>query len=155
MGKSEEGDDAIAEHGKNVALVTIDAGRARFFVGAHDDLQRFGIELVGEPGEPDHVAEQHRQLAALPDRRADVAAGRFFQRLFPAQQIQYSLARPERQTDLLEIVLGQHPQRCEVDLVFLEGFEKSFEIVGLEPFSKRRNLHDGTPLRSGRSTSRP
>ena len=70
QGKAEESDDAIAQRREDIALVTIDAGRAGLLVGANDDLQRFGVELVGELGESDHVAEQHRQLTALADRRS-------------------------------------------------------------------------------------
>ena len=35
-------------------------------IAADDPLQDFGIDSIGQLGEADHVAEQHRELAALP-----------------------------------------------------------------------------------------
>ena len=126
--ETEKSDDAIAQHPEDVALVPIYAGRAGLFVGAKDDLLPFGIELVGKLGGLHHVAEQYRQLAALTGSRPGLR-GRFVERPSLAQHVEDSLARSERDTKLLEITVGQHPKGRKVNLVFLEDFNETFEVV--------------------------
>ena len=136
--KAEERDDAVAERREDITLVAIDAGRTGVFIGANDDLQPLGIELVGELGEADHVAEHHRQVTSFADRNADhgVERGRLFQPLLLAKQMDDPLARPERHADLFQVGFRQHAKRHEIDFVFLEDRGKTFEAVRLQPFGE-------------------
>jgi len=67
----------------------------------------FAVEGLRQGHETDHIAEQHRQLASLSDRRADEKSGRtiLLERLLFTQEAQDPLAPSERQSDFLEIVV--------------------------------------------------
>ena len=71
QGKAEKGQDAIAQEPIDVTVIAADAGLAGVFVLPDNGLQELGIDLQGQLREPDQIAKQHRELAALAFRRHD------------------------------------------------------------------------------------
>jgi hypothetical protein len=82
-------------------------------------------------------------LAALAGWLADVDVRRrmVLQAPFLAKQIENSFARAERQTEFLEVLVGQQPQRRQVDLVLFKKLRIAFEPLGLEPLRERGCQH--------------
>ena len=153
---AEEGDDPVSQGGEHIAVVAIDAGRAGVLVGADDDLERLRIESVRELGEADHVAEQHGQLAPLADRSAARRGRRgLFELTLFAEQAQDALARPKGQSKLLEIVVGQEPERLQIDFVLLEERREAIEAMQLQPLGQRRGQHSRPAPLSAALTSTP
>ncbi len=65
LGIAEVGQHAVTDVARDEAVETLDDLRAAPVVGVHDLAQVFRIELLGERGGPDQIAEHDGELAAL------------------------------------------------------------------------------------------
>ena len=154
--KSEESDDAIAQRGKNIALVTIDAGRAGLLIGANDDLQRFGVELVGELGESDHVAEQHRELTALADRRLDMTPATADCAFSSFNRLSIRLRGPNgRPSSLRSLSVSMRSVARSTSFSSKTSMKRSRSWDFSHSEREARSFHDGAPPRFGCSTRMP
>ena len=65
LGPAKVDQQAVAEILGDIAIIGLERGRRRGLVGTHHGAVVFGIELLGEFGRGDQVAEHHRDLPAF------------------------------------------------------------------------------------------
>lgn len=135
---AEEGDDAVAHPLIEVTVIVHEAGGAGVFVQSHDGLQHFRVDPLRQFGEPDDVAEQHRELPAFALLRR--SGLRRSEGLVYLQGRQQTLAWTERQAEFLQIVVGQDLQRRQIDFVAGEQVRVLFEPDARQPVRDRIDL---------------
>ncbi len=132
---AEEGDDAVARPLIEVTVIVHDAGGARVFVQSHDGLQHFRVDPLRQFGEPDDVAEQHRELPAFALLRR--SGLRRSEGLVCLQGRQQTLAWAERQAELFQVVVSQDLQRRQIDFIADEQLCMLIEPDALQPVYDR------------------
>jgi hypothetical protein len=151
--KAEERHDPVPQALEDVAVVPGDTSGARILVLPDDAVQDLRVDSTGELGEPDHIAEQDRELPALlagpGSGGSDVRIVQFGERL------QDPLARAEWKTQLLEIVVGEDPKGAEVDIVLREERGVLLQLMGPEPACERVRGHRHRGTRMPRSNIHP
>ncbi len=140
---SEVGQNAVTHVPGHVAAELPDPLRADILVGPIDLAHVLGVERLREGRRADHVAEHHRELAALPFLGALHLRGSLLHGLGRGGHVLCELrnrllknpAVAELEPELFQIVLGQRTERAEIDRVLRKDALVLTEPERLEPLA--------------------
>jgi len=139
-GPAEISHQAVAEILRDVAVITLDHRAGGGLIAVHDGAQVFRVEHFGQRGRADQIAEHHRDLASLglAPRRLGCRIDDVFVEQFRGPQ--ELLARPHRQAEIAEIVLGQLGNMAQRNILAFERGVELAETQTVEPFAQCRHF---------------